>query len=224
MYLTPSSRVSLPCPLYFVYQMDKVEVKGLEVYMAESGLEIWQFTEGHPKVQNGQIVSGWADIIDWGEAGLYEIKPDTQYWVEVGYAKAALYIHAWNNAVEAGNLKAIPPVIVSYGMRYPQMWVLVGPDPSNSDKWIKARLSMWTGLGGVIVYKSEPRKQGEPAPTYAYAWNPETQKAERRQFAYATVPVYQGIPQLVPEPLPSIPPVIIYGGGALAAGIIIWYW
>ena len=145
-----------------------------------SGLEV-EFTEsGVYYVKQPAGLYGRADIIDFGEGGLYEIKPISA--PNAGVATAVIYIKAWNDAIEREDVR---PVYLSPGLLYPQRDTIVGTDPNDPNKWVKAKLARM----GVILYWDAQKTKADPIPVFVFEWNPKTQKVEKRRYALANAQV-----------------------------------
>lgn len=176
----PTTRFEVPIPFG--------SKSGLKKITTEYG-EYWG-------VSSDTLSTGYADIVDIMEAGLYEIKPIRA--ATLGAITMAWYISAWNIAVQQGS-----PGYQSYlmpGLSYPKTPVIVGTDPNNKDNWITANLN----APGVITYWTTKKTSGKhPVPVFVFEWNPTTQRVEKRYSSAQPSPVTR--PQL-----PPIPPIIIF--------------
>jgi RHS repeat-associated protein len=114
---------------------------------------------------------GYADIIDFTEMGLYEIKPKGSE--AFGAVQAGWYIAAYNDSGRG---------YIGPGSKYPPLpGVIVGTDPADARKWVTG----WLPFPGVIVYSTKIKDDQvrQPEPVYVFEWNPEKQEAERRDYS-----------------------------------------
>jgi RHS repeat-associated protein len=181
-------------------------------HTAGTGEELWRLHHTN--------AGGFADIIDFAEMGLYEIKPKGSEGF--GAVQAGWYIAAFNETGR-GYLKP--------GMKYPPPpGVIVGTDPVDPTKWVTG----WLALPGVIVYSTKIKddKVRQPEPIYVFEWNPEKHRVDRRNFSPGGL---QPVPQhayfdldVDPDALKVCGLVAIYG--AVGAILILtpipdeWVW
>ncbi|MDH5508464.1 MAG: hypothetical protein OEZ02_14675, partial [Anaerolineae bacterium] len=122
-----------------------------------------------------KTVTGYADIIDFGADSIFEIKPiSARDW---GIVTVDWYSFAWREAYVAG-LVAAPPYLHP-GTNYPITGVIVGTDPNDPTRWIKAELSD----PGVILYyaKNKNSKSPDPIPWNLFEWDPDSQTVKKRR-------------------------------------------
>ena len=70
--------IEYPIPMGSKNGLKRIEVDGIDYW----------------GVDNSSLATGYADIIDWGEAGLYEIKPYSGK--NLGVVTVGWYIFSWN--------------------------------------------------------------------------------------------------------------------------------
>jgi hypothetical protein len=121
------------------------------------------------------FANGYADIVDWVEKGLYEIKPYRS--AQLGQATVNWYLAMWNyEETENGRHRYLTP-----GKRYPLSPTIVGTDPKDPSKWITAE-----AYGkGVILYKTLNKSDPRTVPVFVFEWDVEQQKVVRRSGAKA---------------------------------------
>jgi RHS repeat-associated protein len=122
------------------------------------------------------LASGYADIVDFGERGLYEIKPWSAK--ELGQVTVGWYLSAWNFAAQQSNSE----LYLQPGTRYPLSPTIVGSDPKDYRKWITAELY---GSTGVILYGTLNKSNPRTVPVFVFEWDPYKGKVERRSGARA---------------------------------------
>jgi len=112
---------------------------------------------------------GIADIVNFNERGLYEIKP--RQWREVGAFEAAWYIAAYNSNPD----NQIP---LGLGSKYPSSPTVIGTDPVDERKWIVAYL----GAPGVILYAARDKDNfNDRIPVVLHEWDTEEGRVEERR-------------------------------------------
>jgi len=165
--------------------------KGLRRITTDDGRELWG-------TDSDTTANGYADIIDYTEQGLYEIKPHSA--AMLGEVTVGWYISAWNTAVQKGQQPSPYNIYLHPGGKYPpKPGVIVGTDPNDASKWVTAELS----APGVILYGTVRKNTHKrPVPIYVYDWNPNTQKVNPRKGADSAVgvPVYTSPQVLIPMP------------------------
>jgi RHS repeat-associated protein len=124
-------------------------------------------------IKDSVPATGYADIVDFTEAGLYEIKPIAAK--EVGVVTAAWYLINYNyyDANRFG-------VALNLGVNYPgPPGIIIGTDPDDPNKWILTQLE----YPGVVVYYDRHKRPDDRVPVFVFEWNPASQKVEKRRSA-----------------------------------------
>jgi hypothetical protein len=133
-----------------------------------NGVEYWG-------TDKASLATGYADIVDFGERGLYEIKPYSA--IGLGQVTVAWYLSSWNYYVQQSN----SGLYLQPGSRYPVSTTIVGSDPNNPSKWITASLYE----PGLILYTTLNKSKPVTVPVFVFEWDPEQGKAIRTSGAKA---------------------------------------
>jgi len=155
---------------------------------------------------------GYADIVNFTERGLYEIKP--YQWADVGAFEAAWYLAAHNSNLELPQLM--------FGTRYPIFpGTIVGTDPSDDSRWVTA----WLDKAGVIAYSTQKKENNSnrPVPVYVFEWDPVNREVKRRKWSLAIdgVGAYQPAYSQVIDMSRDCNPVVIIGGTVIITILVL---